>query len=62
MGAKSLPIWFDKIEGFIKICDGIRYLVLFAPERYIANYDRINYLISEKSDITYSIIILFRID
>ena len=62
MGAKSLPIWFDKIEGFIKFCDGIRYLVLFAPERYIANYDRINYLISEKSDITYSIIIFFRID
>ena len=46
MVAKSLRIWFDKIDEFIRICDGIRYLVLFAPERYIAIYERINYLIS----------------
>ena len=58
MGGKPLRIWFVKIDGFIKIYDGIRYLVLFGPERYNAIYDRINYFISEKSGITYSIIIL----
>ena len=55
MGAKALPIQFEKIDRFIKTYDGIRYLVLFAPERYNAIYDGINYLISEKSGITYSI-------
>ena len=37
MGAKPLRIWFKKIDGFIKIYDGIRYLILFALERYNAN-------------------------
>ena len=55
MGVKTLHICFEKIYGFIKIYDGITYLVLFASERYNAIYDRINYLIIEKSDIAYSI-------
>ena len=55
MGAKPLQIMFDKIDGFSKIYDGTRYLVLFRPERYNAIYDKIRYLISEKSGITYSI-------
>ena len=29
MGAKPLRIRFDEIDGFIKIYDGIRYLILF---------------------------------
>ena len=33
MGAKPLQIRFDKIDGFIEIYDGTRYLVLFRPER-----------------------------
>ena len=41
MGAKPLRIRFNKIDGFIKICDGIRYLVLYYYERYNASYDRI---------------------
>ena len=28
MGEKPLRIWLDKIDGFIKIGDEIRYLVL----------------------------------
>ena len=32
MGAKPLRIRFDEIDGFIKIYDGIRYLVLLGPE------------------------------
>ena len=31
MGTKPLHIRFEKIDGFIKIYDGIRYLVLFGP-------------------------------
>ena len=49
-----MHIWFKKIDGFIKIYDGIRYLALFALEKYNTIFDRINYLLSEKSDITYS--------
>ena len=31
--AKLLRIRFDKIDGFIKIYDGTRYLVLFASQK-----------------------------
>ena len=34
LGARSLRIWFEKIDGFIKMYDGIRYLVLFGPEQF----------------------------
>ena len=54
-GAKPLRFWFDKIDRFAEIYDGIRYLILFAPERYNAICDRIKYLISEKCGIRYSI-------
>ena len=52
MGEKLLRICFDKIDGFIKIDDGIIYLVLL---KYNEIYDRIRYLISKKSGITNSI-------
>ena len=45
---------YDKIDGFIKVHDKIRYLVLF-DEWCDKIYDRINYLISKKSGITDSI-------
>ena len=50
---KSLQIRFDKIDGFIRIYDGTKYLALFDSEKYDAIYDRIRYLISLKSGITY---------
>ena len=49
-----MQIRFDKADGFIKTYDGTRHLVLFAPERYDAIYNRIRYLISEKSGIKYT--------
>ena len=55
MGSKPLHIRFDKIGGFVKIYDGIRYLVLFSHFWYDEIYDRIRYLIREKSGITNSI-------
>ena len=41
-------IRFDKVEGFIKVYDWIRYLVL-----YHAIYSRIKYLVRQKNGITY---------
>ena len=48
-----MRIRFDKIDGFIRIYDGSRYLTLFGSEKYGAIYDRIRYLITLKSDIMY---------
>ena len=50
--SKSLGVRFDKIDGFIIIYDGTRYLVLFGSEKYDHIHDRIRYLISVKSGIT----------
>ena len=48
MDAKLLSIRFDKLDGFIKIYDGTRYIVVFDPKRYDAIYNRIRYLVSKK--------------
>ena len=55
-----MRIRFDKVNRIIKIYDGIKYLELsnsdnefyyrFDSKIYNAPFDRINYLISEKSD------------
>ena len=34
IGAKPLCIRFDKINGFISVYDGTKYLVLFGVEKY----------------------------
>ena len=49
-----MRIRYDKIDGFIRIYNRIRYLVLF-DEWCDKICDRIKYLISKKSGITYSI-------
>ena len=51
MGAKPLRIRFDKINGFIRVYDGTRYLVLFGGEKYNFIYNRMSY----KSKNTYVI-------
>ena len=33
IGGKTMEIRFKKIDGFIKVYDGTRYLVLFGPEK-----------------------------
>ena len=52
--AKPLRIRFDKMDGFIRFYDGIRYLVLLGCEKYDFIYNRIRYLIGMKSGITYA--------
>ena len=56
---KPLHIIFNKIGGFVETYDGTRYLILFDSEKYDAIYDRIRYVISLKSDITYLFFSLF---
>ena len=52
-GAKPLRLRFKKVDGFIRIYDRIKYLVLFGLKKYDASYDRIRNHIEWKSDITY---------
>ena len=55
MDTKPSRIWFNKVDKFIKMYDGIRYLVMYDYNRYNAIYYMIRYLISEKSGIENSI-------
>ena len=52
---KPLRIRLDKIDRFIRVYDGTRYLVLFGSEEYDSIYNRILYRISVKCGITYVI-------
>ena len=52
MGAKPLRIRFDKIDGFIKIHDKIKHLVLFDYSYSDKIRDKFRYLICEKGGIT----------
>ena len=52
MGSKPLCIRFFKIDEFIKIYDGIKYLLLLSCTRFDKSCDNIRYLISKKSGIT----------
>ena len=41
LGAKALRITFNEIDGFIRVYDETRYLVLFGGQKYDFNYNRI---------------------
>ena len=51
----SLRFRFDKIDRFIRVYDERRYLVLFGPEKCGAIFNRIRYILCQKSGITYVI-------
>ena len=44
IGPKPLRIKFNKIDGFIRVYDGTRCLVLFESEKYDLIYHRISIL------------------
>ena len=46
IGAKSLHIRFDKVDGFIRVHDGTKDFALFGPEKYVAIHNKIGYLTS----------------
>ena len=50
-----MRIRFNKINEFIRVYDGTKYLALFGNEKYDSVYNRIRYLISVNSDIIYII-------
>ena len=60
IGSKHLCFRFENIDRIIRIYDGIRYLTLFGSEKYNAIYDKIRYLISTKSGITYLFFIILQ--
>ena len=51
--SKPLRIRFDKIDGFIIVYDGTRYLTLFGSKKHDAIYNRIRYFRSPKLGIAY---------
>ena len=53
--ANPVHIRFNKIDGFIKVDDGTRYLVLLGREKYDSIYNGIRYVVSVKSGSTYII-------
>ena len=55
IGSKPLHIRFDKVDRFIRVYGGTKYLVLFGGEKYDFVYNKIIYLIGVKSGITYVI-------
>ena len=52
---KRLCIRFDRIDGFIRVYNGTRSLVLFGSEKYNSIDHKIRYLISLKIGFTYII-------
>ena len=54
MGAKPLRIRFHKINGYMKIYGGIRYLVLHDYKRYNALFDRIHMIFTYRKNIDFS--------
>ena len=55
IGTKPLHIRFDKVDRFIRVYNGTRYLILFGTEKYDVIYDKIRYLISQQSGIAFVI-------
>ena len=55
IGVKPLRIRFNKVNGFIRVYDGTKYLVLFGDEKYYFIYSRIRHLMGIKSVVTYVI-------
>ena len=53
--SKPLGIRFDKIDGFIRVYDGTRFLVLFGSKKYDSIYNRVRYSISVKRGIIHII-------
>ena len=49
IGSKSLRIRFDKLDGFLTIYNGTRYLTLFGSEKYDAIYEELDILNKNKN-------------
>ena len=52
---KPMRIRLDKVDGFIRVCDGTRSLKLFKLGKYREIFNKIRYLMGVKSSVTYVI-------
>ena len=59
-GAKPLRITYDGIDGFIKIHDRIKYLVLYGHAWFDKICDMIKYLMGEKMVLQIALIIILQ--
>ena len=48
IGAKPLRIRSDKVNGFIRVYDETKFLVLLGHKKYDTIFDNIRYLINQK--------------
>ena len=55
IGAKILRIRFNKIDGFVRVSDWTRYLLLFGGEKYDLIYNRVRYLIEVKNQQSFEL-------
>ena len=55
IGTEPFPVRFNRINGFMRVFDGIRYLALFGGEKYDFIYNKIRYDTGVNSSITYFI-------
>ena len=58
--SKPLHIRFNKIDGFIRVYDGTRYLVLFASEKCDYIFNRIRYIINIKKVLQIEFLIIMQ--
>ena len=52
-GSKPLRVRFDRINGFIRVYDRIKYFASFISEKYDVICNRIRYFVGQKSCIMY---------
>ena len=53
IGAKLSRISFGKVNGFIRVYDRNRYLLLLGPKKFDTIHNKFRYLITQKSNILY---------
>ena len=57
IGAKILRIRFNKIDGFVRVSDSTRYLLLFGGGKYDLIYNSVRYLIEVKNQQSFELIL-----
>ena len=58
IGAKPLRIRSDKVDGFIRVYDETKYLVLLGHKKYDTIFGNIRYLINQKKMVSHILSII----
>ena len=59
ISAKPWRNRFNKVNGFVRVYDGTKYLMLFSLEKYNDIYNSIRYLSELKTGITFVFLTIF---